>query len=69
MRSTSTRFIAVTALCVGACATNPVTGQRQLSLIPESQEIQMGRDASTGDVARVGEYASPEAQALVRRIG
>ena len=29
----------------------------------------MGRDASTGDVARVGEYASPEAQALVKRIG
>ena len=29
----------------------------------------MGRDASKGDVARVGEYASPEAQALVKRIG
>lgn len=55
-------------LCVG-CATNPVTGRRELSLIPESQEIQMGRDASTGDVQRVGEYQSPAAQALVKSIG
>ncbi|MEZ4457610.1 MAG: hypothetical protein R2882_13845 [Gemmatimonadales bacterium] len=29
-----------------ACATNPVTGRRELSLISESQEIQMGQQAA-----------------------
>jgi predicted Zn-dependent protease len=56
-------------LLLGACATNPVTGRRELSLIPESQEIAMGREASRGDVQRVGEYPDTAAQALVRRIG
>lgn len=27
-----------------ACARNPVTGERELALISESQEIQMGQD-------------------------
>lgn len=63
------RSLVLSALLLVGCATNPVTGRRELSLIPESQEIQMGRDASTGDVARVGEYANPAAQALVKGIG
>ena len=29
----------------GACATNPATGQRQLMLVSEGQEIEMGRQA------------------------
>ena len=56
-------------LTIGACATNPVTGRRELSLISESQEIQMGKQASAGDLQRVGEYPGSEAQALVKRIG
>lgn len=56
-------------LFLAACATNPVTGRRELSLISESQEIAMGREASRGDVARVGEYADAEAQAMVKQIG
>ncbi len=59
----------VPALLLAACATNPVTGRRELSLISEAQEIAMGRDAARGDLARIGAYAHPEAQALVRRIG
>ncbi len=31
------------AVGVGGCATNPVTGQRQVSLVSEAQEIEMGR--------------------------
>lgn len=66
-----TRMVApatVLSFAVG-CATNPVTGRRELSLIPESQEVQMGREASQNDLRRVGALASPDAQALVRRIG
>ncbi len=54
---------------LGACATNPVTGRRELSLISEAQEIQMGKEASAGDVQRVGEFAAGPATALVQRIG
>ena len=31
---------------VVACATNPVTGKRQLGLVSEAQEIEMGRQAA-----------------------
>lgn len=57
------------ATLFSACATNPVTGRRELSLVSESQEVQMGRDASQNDLKRVGEVPSPEAIATVRRIG
>jgi len=61
--------LAATVTVHVACATNPVTGKRELSLISEAQEIQMGREASQADLKRVGETASPDAQALVRTIG
>jgi predicted Zn-dependent protease len=57
------------SLTTSACATNPVTGRRELSLVSEAQEVQMGRDASRGDLQRVGTVANPAVQALVRRIG
>lgn len=60
---------AVTMSLMSACATNPVTGRRELSLISESQEVQMGREASQNDLRRVGELPNPAAQALVKRIG
>jgi predicted Zn-dependent protease len=57
-------------LCtLAACATNPVTGKSELSLISQSQEIQMGHDASAGDLQRVGELNKADAVAMVRRIG
>lgn len=60
--------LALTAT-LAACATNPVTGRRELSLISEAQEVQMGREASMADLQRVGEVNQPEALAMVRRIG
>jgi len=56
-------------LSLSSCATNPVTGRRELSLISEAQEVQMGREASAGDLKRVGEVPQVEVQAMVRRIG
>jgi predicted Zn-dependent protease len=56
-------------LLVGACATNPVTGQRQFTLISEGQEIEMGR-AAAADVERtIGLVDDAELQAYVRRVG
>ncbi|MES2522679.1 MAG: M48 family metalloprotease [Gemmatimonadota bacterium] len=54
---------------LAACATNPVTGKSELSLISQSQEIQMGQQASQADLQRVGEIASPAARELVARLG
>ena len=63
-------IVGAVALAVSmGCATNPVSGKRELSLISESQEIQMGREASKGDLQRVGETQKPDAKALVKRIG
>ena len=60
---------AVAAGCTAGCATNPATGERELSLIGERQEIEMGREADQQIVASLGVYDDPELQAYVDRIG
>lgn len=69
-RSAALAAIAVLAstLALG-CATNPVTGRRELSLISESQEIQMGREAAQGELQRMGEIPSVPMRDLVRSMG
>ena len=63
--------VAVTALVLLApgCATNPATGQRQLSLIGEEQEIAMGREADRQVVAQLGLYPDEDLQRYVEGIG
>ena len=51
------------------CATNPATGERQLSLIPEQQEIQMGREAAQQVQQTLGFVDRPGLQAYVRQLG
>ena len=40
------------ALVIAACAVNPATGERQLSFMSESQEIELGRESDPGSVAQ-----------------
>ena len=55
--------VAVLALTI-ACATNPVTGKREISLMSEAQEIAMGQ-AADADVRReMGDLRQPRAAAL-----
>jgi len=49
--------------------TNPVTGKRQLALISEAQEIQMGRDADKDVVASIGLYPDESMQRYVQDLG
>ena len=59
------------ALVVGAaaCATNPVTGKKELSLMSEAEEIAYGQQAD-GEVRReMGVYDDPELQRYVADIG
>jgi predicted Zn-dependent protease len=51
------------------CAVNPATGQRQLMLVSESQEIAMGQQADPEVSAMFGLYDDPELQAYVTRLG
>ena len=48
-----------------ACSVNPATGERQLTLISESQEIEMGREADQQISAQLGH---PAHNGLVRRV-
>jgi predicted Zn-dependent protease len=56
-------------LAIGGCALNPATGRRQLSLISEQQEIQMGREAAAEIQTALGLVDDTSLQSYVQRIG
>lgn len=56
-------------LSVTACAVNPATGERELSLVSESQEIQMGQEADPQISAQLGLVDDPGLQAYVSDLG
>jgi predicted Zn-dependent protease len=68
-RRVSRAACVVFTLGAAACALNPATGKRQLSLISEAQEIQMGREASKSVGATVGLVENAELQTYVQQIG
>jgi predicted Zn-dependent protease len=57
------------AVLAAACAVNPVTGKTELSLVSESQEIEMGRQNAQSVAQSIGYYDDPAAQAYVSGIG
>src|SRR5690606_21148063 len=62
-------FAALVFAGAGACATNPVTGQRELALMSEEQEIQLGREADAEIRQSMGVYNDPELQRYVQEVG
>ncbi|MGH6691238.1 MAG: M48 family metalloprotease, partial [Gammaproteobacteria bacterium] len=52
-----------------ACATNPVTGKRELSLMSEGQEIAIGKENHPQILAEMGQYNDPALQQYVRDLG
>jgi predicted Zn-dependent protease len=60
---------AAVALVVAACATNPVTGKRELTLMSEAQEIELGKQADAEIRRTMGVYNDPELQRYVQQIG
>jgi predicted Zn-dependent protease len=59
----------VLAVAVAGCATNPVTGESELSLISESQEIQMVQQAAQDVAQSIGLVNDEGLQQYVHRIG
>jgi predicted Zn-dependent protease len=57
------------AMVPGGCARNPVTGKNELSLVSESQEIEMGRQSAQEVAQTIGIYDDAAAQAYVSSIG
>jgi predicted Zn-dependent protease len=62
-------LLAASTVVVSGCSANPATGQRQLNLYTEAQEIEMGRQADQGVVAQIGLVENPELQAYVSALG
>ncbi len=65
-------FTALTIFTISlfnSCAINPVTGKKQIVLISEQQEIQMGKEADPQVIAEYGLYDNQEMQNLINTKG
>ncbi len=71
IRAHRTRLLAtlVATAIAGACASNPVTGRREVSLISEAEEIALGRQGDAEIRREMGVYADEELQRYVTGIG
>lgn len=61
--------VLVSMLAFVSCTTDYVTGKKTFSLVSESQEVAMGREADPQIVAEYGLYDNPELTAYVNSIG
>lgn len=66
---TKTWTILLLAFLAVSCAINPVTGKKELSLISEAQEIEMGKQTDSEVAAQFGLYDDPELKAYVNKLG
>jgi predicted Zn-dependent protease len=62
-------LIAGVLALVVACATNPATGRREISLMSEAQEISIGQEQDALVRKEMGVYNDPELQAYITNIG
>lgn len=62
-------FGALLAAATTGCVVNPVTGQRELLLMSESQEAEQGKAADEQIVAQYGLVEDPQLQAYVEEVG
>ena len=62
MRAISSTFVCLGLVASLACATNPVTGKRELSFLSEAQEIAIGQQSDAEVRRDMGVYDDPELQ-------
>jgi len=55
--------------CLAGCKSAPMTGRRQLMLVPEQQEVAMGAQAFADTLKEVESTGDSPYQALVERVG
>jgi predicted Zn-dependent protease len=69
-RATKSTLVAtLLSLPLASCATNPVTGESELALVSEEQEIAMGRQADEQVVASMGLVQDEALQSYVSDLG
>lgn len=69
MRSSRCLLVAVIIAASAACATNPVTGKRQMSLLSEADELAIGQQQDAEIRREMGVYDDPALQRYVNEIG
>ena len=69
MITRNTLIVVLLVIGVAACATNPATGKRQLSLVSEAQEIQLGRESAKAVQTSIGLLDDQGLQTYVQQIG
>lgn len=57
------------ALALAGCATNPVTGRSELSLVSPAQELAIGREGHAAILEEYGQYQDAKLQAYVDSVG
>ena len=62
-------IIALASVLAAACATNPVTGKKQFTLMSEAQEIAIGEQMDPEVRQEFGVYDDRELQGYVEEIG
>jgi len=62
-------LLAFTLAGLAACAVNPATGERQFSLVSESQEIQMGQQGKADVLRSIGIYPDSAWNAYLTELG
>src|SRR5258706_11475828 len=62
-------FLVCMALAVSACATNPVTGKRQISFMSEEQEIRTGQELDAEVRREMGVYRDDALQKYIEDVG
>ena len=60
---------ALALAAVAGCSTNPATGEKELNLVSESQEIAMGMQAAQQTKAQIGTYQDTVWQSYVSTLG
>ncbi|HYV67670.1 MAG TPA: M48 family metalloprotease [Myxococcales bacterium] len=65
------RLLCAAAACAAfaACVRNPATGNLQLNLVSESQEIDLGKQAAQEVEKSIGLYKDPKLEAYVANLG
>ncbi len=69
MRKGTCFLLAAVLLATAACATNPVTGKSQMSLLSEAEELAIGQQQDVEIRREMGVYDDPALQAYVTEIG
>jgi predicted Zn-dependent protease len=69
MKKGSRFLFAVLVIAGAACATNPVSGKKQMSLLSEAEELAIGQQQDVEIRREMGVYDDPDLQRYVNDIG